>query len=339
MKTKVGIIGSTGYTGIVLCKLLLNHPEIEIKYITSEQHSGKYFYEIHPAFYDSFKLKCELLDLNRASTCDVVFFATPHDFAIKHIPKLIELNSKVKVIDLSTDFRLTKKIKVKNDEVNIAYGLPELYREKIKSSQIVANPGCYPTSVILALAPLLKKKIIKTESMIIDSKSGISGAGRQAKQELQFCELNESFAPYSLGGKHRHVPEIEHYLSDAANQEVKVVFSPHLIPMSRGILSTIYAELNTANNIHEIREIFLGFYKNEHFIKVLPDSIYPNTKNVRYTNTCQLLPLIDERTKKLIIVSAIDNMVKGASGQAIQNLNIMQGYKENLGLDSIGQIP
>lgn len=343
MKPKIGIIGASGYTGVVLTRLLLNHPKTEITYLSSEQHTGKHFFEVYPMFYNLFKEKCKPVnEKNIASTCDVVFFATPNDFSKDFIPKLLNENKDLKIIDLSADLRLETNLTLKkNKNIKISYGLPEINRVEIKTSQIIANPGCYPTSIILGLVPAIKNKIIDLNTIIIDSKSGVSGAGKQPKPELHFCEINESFAPYNLAGKHRHIPEIENELSKLANKDqIKITFSPHLLPINRGILSTIYIELNNKKLTQkEIYNFYSDFYKKEYFVKVLPEGTYANTKNVRYTNFCHLTPLKDERTNKLIVVSAIDNMVKGASGQAIQNMNIILSLEEHLGLDSPGQIP
>ncbi len=345
MKPKIGVIGSTGYTGVVLTRILINHPEVELTYLSSEQFSNKNYFEVYPMFYDNFKEKCKPIDVKAiASSCDVVFFATPNGFSKDFLPKLIHENNKIKVIDLSADLRLEKTISFnKNHILNITYGLPEIHREKIETSQIIANPGCYPTSILLGLTPVLTNNLINPNSIIIDSKSGVSGAGKQVKQELHFCEVNESFSPYNLAGKHRHIPEIENEIFKLSNKKINVVFSPHLLPINRGLISTIYADLIVENGVslkqEDIYKLYTDFYKNEFFIKVLREGSYPNTKNVRYTNFCHLLPLIDERTNKLIIVSAIDNMVKGASGQAIQNMNIILSLKESLGLDTLGQMP
>lgn len=342
MKARVGIIGATGYTGVVLYNLLSRHPFVEITYLTSEQYVGRPYYEVYPTFYGILKEKCKSLNIKQiAKSCDVVFFATPNEFSLNYLPKLLNENNDLKIIDLSADFRLKNKLSLKNKKVlKICYGLPEIYREEIKSSQIIANPGCYPTSIILALAPALKRKLINPDTIIIDSKSGVSGAGRKVKQELHFTEVNESFSPYNLAGKHRHIPEIENELSRLAKSKIKVVFSPHLLPINRGIISTIYANLKNKKITQKVlHKIYSEFYKNEFFVKVLPKDVYANTKNVRYTNFCHLSIFKDQRTNKLILVSAIDNMVKGASGQAIQNMNIILSLRENLGLDSLGQIP
>lgn len=342
MKARVGIIGATGYTGVVLCNLLLRHPFVEITYLTSEQHVGKPYYEVYPMFYGLLKEKCKPLNIKQiAKNCDVVFFATPNNFSSTYLPKLLNENNSLKIIDLSADFRLEKRLTLKNKEgFKISYGLPEIHRKEIKSSQVISNPGCYPTSIILALAPAIKNKLISPQSIIIDSKSGVSGAGRKPKQELHFVEVNESFSPYNLGGKHRHIEEIENELSKLANNKIKIVFSPHLLPINRGIISTIYADLkNKTITQKEIHKFYSNFYKKELFIKVLPEEIYANTKNVRYTNFCHISVFKDVRVNKFIVVSAIDNMVKGASGQAIQNMNIILSLKEETGLDSLAQIP
>ena len=344
MKTKVGIIGASGYTGVVLTSLLIKHPEIEIAYLSSEQFADKYYFEVYPSFYDHFKEKFRPIDAKEiARRCDLVFFATPNGFSKDFLPKLLNEKDTIKIIDLSTDLRLESKIKIrKNETLKITYGLPEINREEIKKSQIIANPGCYPTSVILALAPLIKKDIINLNSIIKDSKSGASGAGKQPRPDLHFCEVNESISPYNLAGKHRHLPEIENELLKLTGGSTRfhVVFSPHLLPINRGILSTIYAEFNESKITQkEINRIFLDFYKKEYFVKILPEGVYANTKNVRFTNFCHISTFKDEKTNKLIIVSAIDNMVKGASGQAIQNMNLILSFKENSGLDTLAQIP
>ena len=345
MKAKIGIIGSTGYTGVVLTRLLINHPEIEITYLSSEQYANKHYYEAYPHFFDLLDEKCKPINAKEIGKyCDLVFFATPNDFSKSFLPELLKENINIKIIDLSADLRLENMFKLnKKQNLKVTYGLPEIYRTEISSSQIIANPGCYPTSALLGLLPVIKTKIINLESIIIDSKSGITGAGKQPKQELHFCELNESFTPYKLAGKHRHIPEIENELNKLNKSNggfIKIVFSPYLLPINRGILTTIYAELTDKKLTQkDIYNLYSNFYKKEYFVKVLPEDMYASTKNVRYTNFCYLTPLKDERTNKLVIVSAIDNMVKGAAGQAIQNMNIILSLKEQLGLDCLGQIP
>ena len=347
MKPRVGILGATGYTGVILTKLLLNHPGVEISYLSSEQHAGKYFYEVYPNFLGRFNGKLKPVDLKDISeSCDLVFCATPNGFSSDFVPKLLSKNNNIKVIDLSADFRLEKTIKLgKKQDLKITYGLPEIKRAEIKTSSVIANPGCYPTSVILALAPIIKSKMIDLNSIIIDSKSGVSGAGKQLKSELQFCEINESFAPYNLAGRHRHIPEIENELRRLSGfaEKFNVTFSPHLLPISRGILSTIYVNLTGAwkksLTQEEIYKIYKDYYKSEYFVKVFPETAYANTRNVKYTNFCHITPIKDERTNRLILISAIDNMVKGAAGQAVQNMNIVLSLREDVGLDSVGETP
>lgn len=342
MKPKIGIIGSTGYTGVVLTKLLLNHKEVEITYLSSEQYSGKPYSEVYLTFYQTLDLKCkEINEKEIAASCDFVFFATPNGFSKEFLPKLLKEKYTIRVIDLSADLRLENKLSVKKAGVlKIAYGLSEIYRDQIKSSHIVSNPGCYPTSIILGLAPAIKNNLINPDSIIIDSKSGVSGAGRQIKQDLHFCEVNENISAYNLAGKHRHISEIENELSKLLNKKINIIFSPHLIPVNRGILSTIYAKLiDKKTSQEDVHKLYTNFYKNDYFIKVLPSNTYANTKNIKYTNFCHLTTLKDERTNTLIILSAIDNMIKGASGQAIQNMNIILSFKEEEGLESIGEIP
>ena len=344
MKAKVGILGATGYTGIVLTKLLLKHPEVKITYLSSEQYAERELHEVYPTYFGTSSLKLKSVNLKDiAKSCDIVFCATPNGFAKEFLPKLLNENNDIKAIDLSADFRLEEGLALKKKKIaKITYGLCELNRKVIKDSQVIANPGCYPTSIILALAPAIKNKIINLNSIIADSKSGVSGAGRQLKSNLQFCEVNESFAPYNLAGKHRHISEIENELNLLASQKEKfnIVFSPHLIPVNRGIISTIYADLNNSKlGQKDISKLYSNFYSKEYFVKVLNEDSYANTRNVKYTNFCHITPLIDKRANKLIIVSAIDNMMKGASGQAIQNMNIILDLKENTGLEGVGEIP
>lgn len=342
MQSRIGIIGATGYTGTVLVRLLNFHDKVEITYLASEQHEGKYFYDVYPAYYPQIKIKCNDFNISKiADSCDLIFFATPNNFAKENIPKFLAQKNTLKIIDLSADFRLDEEIYVDNNQrLKITYGLPEVNRDLIKKSSIIANPGCYPTSIILGLLPALKNKIINPNTIIIDSKSGTSGAGKQPKQELHFCEVNESFTAYNLAGKHRHLGEIENEISKICKCKTTVTFSPHLLPINRGILSTIYAKLSNKHiQENEILELYSNEYKNESFVKVLPKGIYANTKNVKHTNLCHLTVLKDERTEMLIIVSTIDNMIKGASGQAIQNMNLVLDINESYGLDTLGHIP
>ena len=343
MKPRVGILGATGYTGAVLTKLLMKHPFIDLTYLSSEQNAGKNYFDIYRNFTGHSQIKLKPVDLKEiAKSCDILFLATPNGFSEEFLVKLLSKNSDIKTIDLSADLRLRRELKVnKTFTAKIAYGLPEIHRQEIKRAQIIANPGCYPTSAILGLAPAINKGWVDLSSIIIDSKSGASGAGKQLRPDLLFCEINESFSPYNLAGKHRHIPEIENELLQIskAGKKFNVVFSPHLLPINRGILSTIYVELVKKVSQESLNDVYKNYYKNEYFVKVLPETVYANTKNVRYTNFCHITPLLDVRTNRLIIVSSIDNMVKGASGQAIQNMNIILSIDEKTGLDAVGQIP
>jgi len=275
----------------------------------------------------------------------VIFLALPHSESMKVAPIFLERGKKV--VDLSADFRL-RDVKVyehwygqhASPQVvsQAIYGIPELYRSEVAKSRFVANPGCYPTSVILGTAPALKHRLIDTASVIVDSKSGTSGAGRDPQVGSLFCEVNEGFKAYKVG-KHRHTPEIEQELSRLAGQEIKISFTPHLLPIDRGILSTIYATLNRDITGEEITELYRNFYQGERFVRICQPGSFPNVAFVRGSNYCDIGVTVDARTNRLIIVSAIDNLVKGAAGQAIQNMNILCGFPEHTGLDMIAMFP
>jgi N-acetyl-gamma-glutamyl-phosphate reductase len=275
----------------------------------------------------------------------VIFMATPHGEAMAVAPAFVDAGKKV--IDLSADFRLRnldvfEKWYHKHSAPELAmkavYGIPELYRDEIRKAQLVANPGCYPTSAILALAPALREKIIDPATIIIDSKSGVSGAGRDPVIGSLFCEVDEGFKAYKVN-EHRHGPEIEQELSVLAGSEVKVSFTPHLLPLTRGILSTIYASLKKTLSTAELIDLYNDFYKGEHFVRVLRRGMYPNVSSVKGTNFCHVGLSVDPRTNRVIILSAIDNLVKGASGQAVQNMNLMCGLREDTALDMIALFP
>lgn len=336
---KVGIVGATGYTGVELLKILLHHPQVKITLATSEKYAGKKVSEVFAFFYGQTDLALEELDSpSIQKKCDFVFSCLPHKSAMTHVPVWIKAG--LKVVDLSADFRFeSPDIYEKWYEKHTApellkkavYGLPELYRDKIKKSQLVGNPGCYPTGALLSLVPFIKSGSLDLETIIIDSKSGVSGAGRSAVVESLYAEVNESVHAYKVGN-HRHMPEIEKELSLAAGREVVISFTPHLIPMDRGILSTIYAKVIQKMTTGAALKILSDFYKNEPFVKILPEGILPRTKDVFGTNNCQIGALHDPRTNRLILVSAIDNLMKGASSQAIQNMNLMCGFEETLAL-------
>ena len=343
---KVGIAGASGYTGIELIRLLANHSETELSVLTSETYKGKSISDVFPSLNGIIDIELQPLDIEIFKTCDVVFLALPHTTGMDKLPQIIKSNCKV--VDLSADYRLQdpkaypKWYALKHTHPELlsqtVYGLSELHREKIKNAQVVANPGCYPTSVILALAPLMKTDWVDLTSIISDSKSGVSGAGRTLSTITHFSEANEGVTPYGLAG-HRHTPEMEQELSGLAGKPIKISFSPHLIPMSRGMLSTVYINLKKKLNEDDLIEHYQTFYSNEYFVRILSKGKLASTHAVSHSNFCDIGIKIDARVGRLIITSALDNLVKGASGQAIQNMNIMQGFEEKLGLQSPGIFP
>ncbi len=338
---KVGIIGASGYTGAELCRILCNHPEIRITVATSRQYAGQPLTSIYPQLHKKTDLTFENLPIETLCTkADFFFTAVPHKTAMNLVPQLLAAGKKV--VDLSADFRI-RDVAVYEDwyqphssaqllEESV-YGLPELYRESIQQSSLVANPGCYPTSIILGLAPLLKAGAIRPQSIIADSKSGTTGAGRTAQTGTLFCEVHDGFKPYKVGRAHRHTPEIEQELTKLAHEQFNITFTPHLLPISRGILSTVYADLTPGFDRKRIDDLYLQQYENESFIRLLSEDIFPATQYVRGSNFCDISYKIDTVTNRIIVVSAIDNIVKGASGQAVQNMNIMCGFDETTGLE------
>ena len=346
---KVGIAGATGYAGIELIRILLDHSEVKITKLSAKM-DGKpqKISDIFPSLKGRIDLICTDLDISdMAKESDLILLALPHKVSLRFVPQFIKLGKKV--IDLSADFRFddlkvyeewyaphTGESRKLNSQA--VYGLPELYKEEIKKANLIANPGCYPTSVILGVAPLLKDKLVKTDNIIADSLSGASGAGRVPSMVAHYPECNENVKAYSIA-THRHTPEMEQELSKLAKKEIKISFTPHLLPMNRGILSTIYLNLVKKLKEEEIIKLYQNFYKNEPFIRVLEKGTFPETRNVRNSNYCDIGVKVDERTNRVIIISAIDNLVKGASGQAVQNMNITYGFKETLGLESPGITP
>ncbi|MCL2389829.1 MAG: N-acetyl-gamma-glutamyl-phosphate reductase [Endomicrobia bacterium] len=337
---KAGIIGITGYTGEELLKILSKHPSVKISGLYGRAASEiRDLKDIYPQF-SGLNLKIEPLDAQKiAKTCDAVFLALPHSIAFEVVPQL--LNAGVKVIDLSADFRLNKPdVYEKWYKVNhtakefidkAVYGLSELNADKIKTAALIANPGCYPTTIILGCAPAVKNGIIDLKGIIIDSKSGISGAGRKSTREYYEKE-HPNFRAYKIAGGHRHIPEIEQELSILSSQDITVSFTPHIMPVERGMLSTIYVNLKKKISTAEIIDLYKEFYKGKTFIKILDEDIMPGIAEAVNTNYCEIGMKVDERANRLIIVSVIDNLVKGASGQAVQNMNIMFGLKESEGL-------
>ncbi|MGB2601232.1 MAG: N-acetyl-gamma-glutamyl-phosphate reductase [Candidatus Omnitrophota bacterium] len=334
---KVGVIGSTGYSGQELVDVLLKNPEVEVTCLTARFDKKTEYTDVYPRFKDRISLVCEDLDVVKVSgKCDVVFLALPHTVSMDFAQEFLAKGKKV--IDLSADYRLPSDIyqkwyaKEHSDKANIekaVYGLPELYREAIKSADLVANPGCYPTGVILGLLPVIKDIQAKGSSIIIDSKSGTSGAGRKASVSLSFTEVDENFKCYKAN-EHQHMPEIENVLSGVCGSEVKVNFTPHLLPVKRGILSTIYVPHEGLPAEDKVHQMFSERFKDEPFVRVKPLGILPELADVTYTNFCDIGVKVAK--DMLIVVTVIDNLLKGASGQAVQNMNIMCGIDEKAGL-------
>jgi len=344
---RVGIVGASGYTGSELVRILSGHPEVILTVATSRRYAGQPLSTVFPNFKKQIDLKCEDVSPEELTKrADFFFTAVPHKTAMTIVPVLLEAGKKI--VDLSADYRIKDvatyerwyQKHTSGDLLEEAvYGLPEINRDKIKNSSLTANPGCYPTSVILALAPLLRKNLIDTSTIIIDSKSGTSGAGRSPGTGNLFCEVADGFRAYKVGGTHRHIPEIEQELSILAGQSVTVSFTPHLLPISRGILSTVYASLKKEVDKQTIQELYESTYIDEPFVRVCVPGSIPATQFVRGSNYCDLGFTIDERTGRIIILSAIDNICKGASGQAVQNMNIMTGIDEKTGLTGIPFFP
>jgi N-acetyl-gamma-glutamyl-phosphate reductase len=336
---KVAILGGSGYTGSELLRLLLSHPEVEVSAVTSERSSGLFISDTFLNFRAT-SLKFESLNLKELSRkADLFFLCLPHKTSQETVAFLH--NAGKKVIDLSADYRL-KSAKVYKEWYKIphlyspllkkaVFGLPEIYRKSIRKASIIANPGCYPTSALLGLAPIMGQDFINTGSIIVDSKSGTSGAGRGPAQPFMFCEVNESVKAYAVS-VHRHTPEIEQELSAMSGKNIHVTFTPHLIPMDRGILSTMYVRLKKKTSLSDVQKLYREFYRSEPFVRVLKNGAYPATKFVKGSNYCDISVFLNKQT--LIIISAIDNLLKGASGQAVQNMNVMYGFDETAGLMS-----
>lgn len=342
---KVGIIGATGYTGLQLVQLLVRHEHAELVLATSQSYTGKKLAAVYPHL-AGVEVHLETYEPELLDRCEYLFIALPHGLSG---PVVAEARARgVKVIDLGADFRL--------DEAEVyrqwygsahshpellaegVYGLPEVNRDKIRTACLVANPGCYPTSALLALAPLAGQHFCKMDTLIIDSKSGVSGAGRKLSLNTHFSEVNESFSAYGVAG-HRHTPEIEQELSKLFGETVTVSFTPHLVPMTRGMLTTIYVSL--VDNISEdrVRRLYQEYYQDEPFVTLLDPGQWPQTKYCYGSNKCFINLTVDGRTNRLVIVSCIDNLMKGASGQAVQNFNIMAGLPEETGLANVGILP
>ncbi len=344
----VAVLGGSGYAGSELLRLLLSHPHVKVTAASSERSAGALISDTFLNFRNT-ALRFEHLDLKSlAKKADLYFLCLPHKTSQETAALLHKAGKKV--IDLSADYRL-KSTRVYRQWYNTphlfrpllkkaVYGLPEIYRDRIRNASIVANPGCYPVSAILALAPVIGKDFTDTGSVIIDSKSGASGAGRNPAQSLMFCEVNESVKAYAVT-THRHTPEIEQELSLISGENIKIIFTPHLVPANRGILSTVYLRLKEKTNLSTLRRLYRDFYRDEPFVRVLKSGAYPNTAAVKGSNFCDISVFLDGRGRgqAMIIVSAIDNLLKGASGSAVQNMNIMYGFDETSGLMSSSPSP
>ncbi|HVN71081.1 MAG TPA: N-acetyl-gamma-glutamyl-phosphate reductase [Desulfomonilia bacterium] len=342
MTISIGILGATGYTGAELIRLLHSHPEARITYCSSRQYNGKPISDVLEFLKGSVDIGLE--DFNVSSIkhrCDVVFSCLPHGVSMGFIARIID---SIKVIDLSADTRIHDPRVYRewyqehtNPELlsEAVYGLSEVYPDEIRNARLVANPGCYPTSVLLPLIPLLKAGIISTQDIIADSKSGVSGAGRGLSLKTHICEAGESFSSYKIGRSHRHIPEMEQELSKAAGTNVTIEFTPHLIPITRGMLSTIYVD--TAAAEEELKQCIYSYYAGSRFVKLI--NSLPSTKDVRGTNRCLMTLVKNKTSERATIISVIDNLTKGASGQAVQNMNLMFGLDEAAGLDYVPVFP
>jgi len=339
-KIKAGIVGITGYTGEELLKILSKHPGVEIVALMGRKDSpARPISRIYPAL-SHLPLTVEGLNVQKlAEKAVVVFLALPHRVSFEIVPKLLEKG--IKVIDLSADFRLNDGAvyeawyKEKHTAAHLlssaVYGLPEYYRAEISKAGLIANPGCYPTTILLGILPAIKAGLIDTDSIIVDAKSGVSGAGRKKTEEF-FKSEPGNFRPYNIGGSHRHIPEIEQELAKISGKKITITFTPHLIPIERGMVSVIYGGLIKEISTAQVQELYAKSYTAEPFVRVLAEGAIPEVRNVINTNTCEIGVKVDARTKRLIIVSAIDNLVKGAAGLAVQNMNIMFKLDEKMGL-------
>jgi len=343
----VFICGGSGYTGGELLRILSRHPEVVVTGVTSQRSAGKSVSELFPHLHKYANLVYEPLRKEAVlGKADLFFMALPHAESQEAVDYFFQQGKMV--IDLSADYRLRDADVYENwykvphafqaTLKQAVYGLPEIYRNRIKKSRLIANPGCYPTGTLLGLLPAVKNTLIDLSSLVIDAKSGTSGAGRKADISAAFCEVNEGFKAYAVG-THRHIPEIEQELSLLAGEAVTINFTPHLLPVDRGILTTIYAHLKKKITAEAVEKIYRNSYKREPFVRVLPYGLYPNIKNVRGTNYCDIGLKLNERTNTLIVITVIDNLVKGASGQSVQNMNIMLGIDETVALDAPAVFP
>lgn len=341
----VGVVGGTGYTGAELLRLLVAHPEVELKYVTSRSEAGDKVAKLFPNLRGFTDICFSVPEVETLAECDVVFFATPNGTAMKMVPALVEKG--VRIVDLAADFRL------KDAEVwkqwygmdhacldvlaEAVYGLPEINRDAIKSAKVVANPGCYPTATTLGFLPLIENGLVDDQHLIADAKSGVSGAGRGASVATLQAESSENFKPYAVDG-HRHLPEIKQTLGLVAKHDIGLTFVPHLVPMIRGIETSLYATLKAELTI-DLHKLYVDRYENEPFVDVLPEGDMPETRSVKGANTCRISIFRPQQGDTIVVSSVIDNLVKGAAGQAIQNMNIMFGFDETLGLNQVALLP
>lgn len=340
--TRVAVVGATGYAGAELVRILAGHPQTELTMLTSRQFAGVKFSQAYPAMAGVVDLVCEAYSEDRVGAkADIVFMALPHQLPMKYAPQLLE--RKKKVIDLSADFRFNdanlyesvyQPHLAKQLLESAVYGLSEIYAAQIKTADLIGNPGCYPTSVLLPLIPLIKAGLLDHGSLIADSKSGVSGAGRSLAITAHYCEVTESFKPYKVA-VHRHNPEMDAILSREAKMPVTITFVPHLVPMSRGMLTTIYATPAGPLKPQDVSACYQAAYSRAPFIRLCPENRMPDTLHVRGSNYCDIGFKLDQRNNRLILVSALDNLVKGAAGQAVQNMNIMLGFDETAGLSNV----
>jgi N-acetyl-gamma-glutamyl-phosphate reductase len=341
---KVGVVGGTGYTGVELLRLLAGHPDAELTVITSRSEAGRPVADLFPNLRGSLELAFSVPDIGELSACDLVFFATPNGTAMTMVPQLLEAG--VRVVDLAADFRLREA-----DEwqqwygmehacpeylQQAVYGLPEVNRAAIAQARLVANPGCYPTAVQLGFLPLLEEGLVESSHLIADAKSGVSGAGRKAATAALLCEASENFKAYAVPG-HRHLPEIRQGLESAAGKPVGLTFVPHLTPMIRGIHATLYAQLLDVDR--DLQALFEARYSDEPFVDVLPAGSHPETRTVRGANVCRIAIHRPQQGNTVVVLSVIDNLVKGAAGQALQNMNVMFGLHEDAGLSHVALLP
>jgi N-acetyl-gamma-glutamyl-phosphate reductase len=342
MMTRVAVVGATGYAGAELVRILAGHPKVKLAALTSRQHSGKIFSHVYPSMAGIVDMPCEEFSADSlAESVDLIFTALPHKLPMEIVPPLLKKG--IRIVDLSADFRFSDVTLYETHyQTHICpellkkavYGLSEVYTEKIRSADIIGNPGCYPTSTLLPLIPLIKAGLIETEKIIVDSKSGVSGAGRSPSLTTHHCEVNESFKAYKVAN-HRHNPEMDEVLSREAGKPMHVTFVPHLVPMTRGMETTIYGILKNHAGGEQIRSCIREFYNGRPFIRLRGEGIAADTLHVKGTNFCDIGIHVDQTAKLVVLTSALDNLVKGAAGQAVQNMNIMLGLDETLGLMAV----